>query len=384
VEEQGAVLLKNANGQLPLNAGSVGSIAVIGSHADVGVLSGGGSAQVYPTGGPALTEGYPAVPGWSQVIWDASSPWQAIQAAAPNATVIFNAGTNATSAAATAAQASVAIVFVSQWTSEGMDMPSLNFTDVIHSTPIDQDALVAAVAKANPHTIVVMENGGAQVLPWLGSVNAVLEAWFPGIRGAQAISNILFGSVNPSGKLPITFPASVSQLPRPVITGTPYANTPFDTPYSEGLLVGYKWYDSQGYTPEFPFGFGLSYTTFQFSNVALVNNLTGSNPNLQVTFNLKNTGAVMGGEVAQVYLGMPASANEPPKRLVGWQKVFLQPGAQQSVTVEVDENDSSHPLSYWDTTSSSWLVAPGTYTVWLGNSSAQSSLQVAGTFLIGS
>jgi beta-glucosidase len=266
-----------------------------------------------------------------------------------------------------------------------MDMPSLNFTDVIHSTPINQDALVAAVAAANPHTIVVMENGGAQVLPWLSSVNAVLEAWFPGIGGAQAISNILFGSVNPSGKLPITFPASVSQLPRPVIPGSNSTTTPFATDFTiEGLNVGYKWYDSQGYTPEFPFGFGLSYTTFQFSNVALVNNLTGSNPNLQVTFNLKNTGAVMGGEVAQVYLGMPPSTNEPPKRLVGWQKVFLQPGAQQSVTVEVDENDSSHPLSYWDTTSSSWLVAPGTYTVWLGNSSAQSSLQVAGTFLIGS
>jgi beta-glucosidase len=263
-------------------------------------------------------------------------------------------------------------------------MPSLNFTDVIHSTPINQDALVAAVAAANPHTIVVMENGGAQVLPWLGSVGAVLESWFPGIRGGQAIANILFGSVNPSGKLPITFPASVSQLPRPVIPGSNSASTPFTENYSEGLLVGYKWYDSQGYTPEFPFGFGLSYTTFQLSNVGLENNLTASNPNIQVTFNLKNTGTVTGAEVAQVYLALPASTNEPPKRLVGWQKVSLTPGQQQSATVEVDENDSSHPLSYWDTTSGSWLMAPGTYTVYLGNSSAQSSLQVAGTFQVGS
>ena len=117
-----------------------------------------------------------------------------------------------------------------------MDMPSLNFTDVIHSTPINQDALVAAVAAANPHTIVVMENGGAQVMPWLGSVGAVLEAWFPGIRGGQAIANILFGSVNPSGKLPITFPASVNQLPRPAIPGSNSATTPFTTDYTiEGL-----------------------------------------------------------------------------------------------------------------------------------------------------
>jgi len=384
VEEQGAVLLQNANGQLPLNAAKLSSIAVIGSHADIGVLSGGGSAQVHPTEGPALTEGYPALPGWSEVIWDPSSPLQAIQAAAPKATVKFDPGTSPTSAAALAASSSVAIVFVSQWTSEGMDLPNLYFTDVIHSTPIDQNVLVEFVAAANPHTIVVMENGGAQVLPWLGSVGAVLEAWFPGIRGGQAIANILFGSVNPSGKLPITFPASANQLPRPIIPGSPYATTPFTTDYSEGLLVGYKWYDSLGYTPEFPFGFGLSYTTFQFSNVALVNNLTASNPNIQVTFNLTNTGSVTGAEVAQVYLALPASTNEPPKRLVGWQKVSLTPGQQQSVTVEVDENDSSHPLSYWDTNSGSWLTAPGTYTVYLGNSSVQSGLKVAGTFQIGS
>ncbi|MGB7762768.1 MAG: glycoside hydrolase family 3 C-terminal domain-containing protein, partial [Bryobacteraceae bacterium] len=365
VEEQGAVLLKNANGQLPLNAASLSSIAVIGSHADIGVISGGGSAQVYPTEGAALYEGYPAVPGWSQVVWVPSSPAQWIRAAAPYATVLYNAGTNAAQAAALAKSANVAIVFVSQWTSEGMDMPSLNFTDVIHSTPINQDALVEAVAAANPHTIVVMENGGAQVLPWLGSVNAVLEAWFPGIRGGQAIANILFGSVNPSGKLPVTFPASVNQLPRPVIPGSNSANTPFTTDYTiEGLKVGYKWYDSNNYTPEFPFGFGLSYTTFQFSGVALVNNLTASNPNFQVTFNLTNTGATMGAEVAQVYLALPAGTNEPPKRLVGWQKVWLTPGQQQSVTIEVDRNDSSHPLSYWDTTSGSWLTAPGTYTVY--------------------
>jgi beta-glucosidase len=383
-EEQGAVLLKNAGAQLPLNAAAVKSIAVIGSHADVGVLSGGGSAQVTPTGGPVLTEGYPSIPGWAQVIWDPSSPLQAIQAMAPNATVQFDPGTNATTAAALAAASQVAIVFVSQWTSEGMDMPSLNFTDVIHTPPIDQDALVAAVAAANPHTIVVMENASAQVMPWLGSVTAVLESWFPGQRGGQAIANILFGAVNPSGKLPITFPASVDQLPRPAIPQPPDSTTPFPVNYSEGFNVGYKWYDSQGLTPLFPFGFGLSYTTFSFSNAAVVNNLTSGNPNFQVTFSLTNTGAVAGAEVAQVYLGFPASTGEPPKRLVGWQKVLLQPGAAQQVTIEVDANDSSHPLSYWDVNSNAWLIAPGVYTVYLGNSSADASLVTVGTLQIGS
>jgi beta-glucosidase len=384
-EEQGAVLLKNAGGQLPLNAATVKSIAIVGSHADIGVLSGGGSAQVTPTGGPVLNEGYPSVPGWAAVIWDPSSPMQAIQAMAPNASVQFDPGTNAETAAALAAGAQVAIVFVSQWTSEGMDMPSLNFTDLIHTPPIDQDALVAAVAAANPHTIVVMENASAQVMPWLGNVSAVLEAWFPGQKGGPAIANLLFGAVNPSGKLPITFPASVSQLPRPAIPQPPDGVTPFPVNYFEGFNVGYKWYDSQGLTPLFPFGFGLSYTTFSFSNAAVVNNLGSTgNPNLQVTFNLTNTGAVAGAEVAQVYLAFPASTGEPPKRLVGWQKVLLQPGASQQVTIEVDANDSSHPLSYWDVNSNGWLIAPGTYTVYLGNSSSGASLITAGTLQIGS
>ena len=161
----------------------------------------------------------------------------------------------------------VAIVFVSQWDSEGMDLPSLNFTDVIHATsPVDQDALVTTVAAANAHTIVVLENGGAQAMPWLGSVSAVLEAWYPGQKGADAIANILFGSVNPSGKLPITFPASVKDLPRPVIPGTPNGTAEFTVNYTEGFNVGYKWYDANSLTPLFPFGFGLSYTTFVFSN----------------------------------------------------------------------------------------------------------------------
>ncbi len=303
---------------------------------------------------------------------------------APGATVSFADGTNAAAAAALAGSSDVAIVFVSQWTSEGMDMPSLNFTDLIHAgSPIDQDALVAAVAAANPHTVVVMENGGAQVMPWLGSVSAVLEAWFPGQRGGPAIANILFGAANPSGKLPITFPASVNDLPRPVIAGA-NANSPFPVTYSEGYVIGYKWFDEAGKTPLFPFGFGLSYTTFSVANASVVSNLTAANPSLLVSMDVTNTGSVAGAEVAQVYLGLPTSTGEPPKRLVGWQKVSLQPGVTQRVTVEVDQNDSSHPMSYWDVGSNSWVVAPGDYPVYVGDSSAQAGLTLAGTVHVGS
>jgi beta-glucosidase len=316
------------------------------------------------------------------VVWDPSSPLAAIQAMAPGATVQFDPGTSATSAAALAAASQVAIVFVSQWASEGMDLPSLNFTDVIHSPPVDQDALVAAVAAANPHTIVVLENAGAQVMPWPGNVTAVLEAWYPGQSGGAAIARLLFGAVNPSGKLPLTFPAGTNDLPRPVINTPPDASTPFPVNYAEGFYVGYKWYNVHGITPLFPFGFGLSYTTFAFSNASLVNNLSSANPNLQVTFALANTGSVAGAEVAQVYLAFPANTGEPPRRLAGWQKVMLQPGAQQQVTIEVDANDSSHPLSYWDVGANAWLMAPGTYTVYLGNSSSSASLTAVGTFQI--
>lgn len=376
-EEQGAVLLKNS-GSLPLDKTAITSIAVIGSHADIGVLSGGGSAQVTPVGGPALTEGRPCPPCWAQVVWDPSSPLQAIQAKVPLASVIFNDGSNASAAAAVAASSNVAIVFVSQWESEAMDLPSLNFTDVIHATPVDQDALVNAVAAANPHTIVVLESGGANVMPWLANVNAVLESWYPGQRGGDAIANILFGDVNPSGKLPITFSASINDLPRPVLATPPDTTTPFNVDYTiDAANVGYKWYDTKGLMPLFPFGFGLSYTTFAITNPQLTANLSANSLGFQVSFSLQNTGARAGSEVAQVYLGLPASTGEP-KRLVGWQKVTLSAGQQQSVTVNVLASDSSHPLSYWDVNAHAWLAAPGTYTVYLGNSSR--NLTTVGTF----
>jgi beta-glucosidase len=380
IEEQGAVLLKNANGQLPLSTASQQTLAIIGSHADSYVLSGGGSAQVQPIGG-GMTGPQPCPPCWATVTWDPSSPMNAIHAIAPNVHLIFDDGSYPAAAATNATAAQVAIVFVSQWASEGMDETSLSLTDLTSATPVDQNALVEAVAAANPNTIVVVESGGPILMPWLSQVSAVLEAWYPGQSGGPAIADLLFGVANPSGKLPVTFPASEAQLPRPVIPQPPDDVTPFNVDYTiEGYNVGYKWYDVNGLTPLFPFGYGLSYTTFSITNAAIVNNLSSTtNPNFQVTFNLANTGAVDGAEVAQVYLGLPASTSEPPKRLVGWQKALLPAGSSQAVTIEVDQNDSSHPMSYWNTGTSSWTVAPGTYTVYLGNSSSTASLTTVGT-----
>ncbi len=361
MEEQGAVLLKNAGSQLPVSK-SVKSIAVIGSHADIAVLSGGGSAQVTPVGGAAISNPAPCPPCWGYVVWDPSSPLKAIQAKVPSATVKFDDGTSTTSAAALAAASDLAIVFVSQWESEGMDLTDLSFSG-------NQDALVSAVVAANPHTVVVIESGGAQVMPWLANVGAVLEAWYPGQRGGEAIANLLFGDVNPSGKLPITFPASVNDLPHPTIAAPPANSTaPFPVSYDESFLVGYKYYDAKSITPLFPFGYGLSYTSFTLTNTQLALG-PGVNGSFTVSVDVNNTGTVAGAEVVQVYLSLPVSTGEPPKRLVGWQKVTVQPGQKQNVTVQVDATSSAHPLSYWDNTAGGWQIANGDYEVYIGNSS---------------
>lgn len=386
LEESGAVLLQNPSNLLPLNASTIKSIAVISGHADTSVLSGGGSAQVQPNGGGLVQATDPCPPCWAQVIWDPSSPLQAIKAIAPNATVAFDDGTNPSSAAALAQSSQVAIVFVTVWSSEGMDQPSIDIRTIDQAQityPGSQAALVQAVTAANPNTVVVLENGGPVLVPFIGPTNALLEAWYPGQNGGPAIADLLFGKTNPSGKLPVTFPMNDNQLPRPSIPQPPADGSIFPVNYTEGYNVGYKWFDVNSLTPWFPFGFGLSYTTFTMTNAQLVNNLNSAgNPNFQVTFKLTNTGTRAGAEVPQVYLGMPAALNEPPKRLLAWQKVPLNAGAAQQVTIEVDQNDSSQPMSYWNTTSESWTVSPGVYTVYLSNSSAPSSLITVGTLTV--
>jgi len=380
VAEEGSVLLKNAGGQLPLHAARLKAIAVIGSHADVGVLSGGGSAQVDAAGGNAV----PPAPGATglallgQVVWHRSAPLEAIRAKAPQAHIEFGSGTDASAAAKLAGKSDVAVVFVNQHTFEGSDVPSL-------SLPDGQDALVSAVAAANPHTIVVLETGGAVTMPWIDKVSAVLEAWYPGIRGAEAIANILFGDVNPSGKLPLTFPKSHSDLPHPELAkqpapgpgdieplfpGAPFkVNTrQFDLEYNEGLKVGYKWYDAENKQPLFPFGFGLSYTTYAYSNLKVT---PGRAP--VVSFTVKNTGARAGAEIAQVYATLPEAAGEPFKRLVAWDRVQLRPGESKTVTLSVDP----HYLSIFNGNADGWELIAGEYRLQVGGSSRSTPLSAS-------
>ncbi len=354
IAEQASVLLKNANGLLPLNAAKLRSIAVIGSHADTGVLSGGGSAQVDPPGGgPSAFGGAP--------VWFPSSPLKAIRAKAPHANVQFHDGKDAAAAAALAKSAEVAVVFVNQPASEGRDLATLTL-------PAHQDQLVGAVAAANPRTIVVLETGGPAAMPWIEQVGAALEVWYPGIRGAEATANILFGDVNPSAKLPATFPKSDADLPHPKVPGMDLlpggrGRMPdFDIDYSnEGVKVGYKWFEAENKEPLFWFGHGLSYTTFAYSGLR-----AGME---SVTFTVRNTGKRAGAEIAQVYAALPAAAHEP-RRLVGWEKIPLGPGESKTVTVKLEPKF----LSIFNEQKDGWELLPGEYQFFAGGSFRETPL----------
>jgi beta-glucosidase len=348
IARQSSVLLKNAHRTLPLSR-RADSIAVIGSHADVGVLSGGGSSQVTPPGGPAIPPACdPEGPGGSHCpVWAPSSPLEAIKAEAPGADVRFADGTDATAAAALAKSADVAVVFANEWRQEGEDRQDMNLPD-------GQEGLIRQVAAANRNTVVVLENGGPLVLPWIGDVRAVLEAWYPGSRGGSAIADVLFGDFNPSGKLTVTFPREAADTP----TGAAPPTTALSIPYSEQLLVGYRWYDAKGIAPLFEFGHGLSYTSYRYSRLTS----TASHHGLKVSFEVANTGSRSGAEVAQVYAGLPAAAGEPPKRLVGWARVALRPGERRRVSVDVD----TQRLSIWK---DGWKLVPGDYKLAIGASS---------------
>jgi beta-glucosidase len=362
IEEQSIVLLKNSNNLLPLDRSQVASIAIIGHNADMGMISGGGSAQVDPPGSSA--------PEWLAHVWFPTSPLKTVKAMAPSASVKFDSGADPAAAAALAKSSEVAIVFAHQWLSEGMDLPNL-------SLPDNQDALIAAVAQANRKTIVVLETGTVVTMPWIDKVGAVLEAWFAGSKGAAAVANVLFGEVNPSAKLPITFPLSEKDLPHTTViqpprrgrgpeTGSVLTAPTFEVHYDEGLKVGYKWYDKEKKPVLFPFGFGLSYTSYAYSNLKV-----GSGSDTTVTFTVKNTGKRAGQEIAQVYAALPADAGEPPKRLVGWNKVQLNPGESKEVTVSIP----AMYLSIYDEASRGWKLVPGSYTIMAGSSSSDLPLK---------
>jgi beta-glucosidase len=372
--EQGSVLLKNDGTLLPLDAAKIRSIAVIGPHADVGMISGGGSAQVDPPGGNAIMPPGQGRTHWQDKIWFPTSPLKAIRAKAAGASVEFDSGSNPDRAAAMAKNADVAIVFAYQWESEGMDLETL-------ALPDHQDDLIAKVSASNPHTVVVIESGGPVTMPWVGQVSAILEAWFAGSRGADAVANLLFGDVNPSAKLPITFPRSEADLPHPILVKPPKATVEadrqgwkriaaglpvFQVTYDEGVKVGYKWYDAEHKPVLFPFGYGLSYTTYSYSKLTV---MPGMNP--RVTFTVTNSGSRTGAEIAEVYASLPASAAEPPKRLVGWSKVKLNPGESKEVTVDVDPKY----LSIFNVEKNGWELIPGEYQFMVGGSSQDMPLK---------
>ncbi len=349
--EEGMVLLKNEKNLLPLAPG-LKTIAIIGGHADKGVLSGGGSAQVYPIGGLAVpNEGPASWPG--PMVYQPSSPMKAL-AARSKARFTYHDGKDAAAAAKLAAASDVAIVFATQWTAESFDVPDLHL-------PNKQDALIAAVAAANPNTVVVLETGGPVKMPWLGSVGAVLEAWYPGAAGGEAIGRLLTGEVNPSGRLPATFPQSEEQLPRVKLDGDPKGEPgQYSVDYNiEGAAVGYKWFDLKGHKPLFAFGHGLSYTSFGMDGLKAKAEGRG----IAVDFKVANTGKRAGKAVPQVYVSPAKGGWEAPKRLGGWDKLALEPGESRAARVLVDPR----LLAVFDSKSRKWKIAAGDYVVTLAH-----------------
>ncbi|MGP8243064.1 MAG: glycoside hydrolase family 3 C-terminal domain-containing protein [Bryobacteraceae bacterium] len=351
--EQGMVLLKNQGGMLPLHADALHSIALIGPYAVAASTGGGGSSQVHAIYSVTPIEGLKGRAGAKVAVQLAD-------------------GSDLARAAEAAKAADVAIVMVGDHETEGHD----------HSLALsgNQDQLVTAVAAANPRTVVVLKSGSAVLMPWLDRVPAVLEAWYPGEEDGNAVAGVLFGDVNPSGKLPLTFPKSLSDTP--IRTPEQYPGEAkvdgYDrvAHYTEGIFVGYRWYDAQSIEPLFPFGYGLSYTTFRFGKLSVSSpQFSPDKPaeTLTVEFDIANTGKRAGAEVAQLYIGKPASSAvpEPPKELAGFQKVDLRPGQSRRVHLTID----ARSLAHWDTAAHGWKVAPGTYRILVGSSSRDIQLQ---------
>ncbi|HTW94238.1 MAG TPA: glycoside hydrolase family 3 C-terminal domain-containing protein [Tepidisphaeraceae bacterium] len=334
IAEEGAVLLKNDDNTLPLNAAEIHTIALIGPYAGE-VAAGGGSSGVKPLYTVSPLNGLRSHVG-------------------RNVRIIFNDGRNPAAAAGIAKSADVAIVMVGNEDREGRDRPNLNL-------PLNQDTLISAVAAANPHTIVVLKTGGPVVMPWIDRVPAILEAWYPGEEDGNVVADVLFGNVNPSGKLPMTFPRSLADVP--AHTPQQYPGVHGTVVYSEGLLVGYRWYDDKEITPLFPFGYGLSYTTFDVKNLSL--SPLSAEDGLDVSVDVSNTGKRAGAEVVQVYVGFPAAAGEPPRQLKGFERVMLKAGQSDHVTIPLDRR----AFSIWDVKENGWRVLPGTYEIFAGDSS---------------
>jgi beta-glucosidase len=367
IAREGTVLLRN-QGLLPLPA-DTRSIVVIGAHADRGAPSGGGSSQVVPRGGIAAKEQI----GENQAtIFDPGSPLEAIRLQFPHARVDFDDGSSPARAAEAAATADAVVLFVDQWMTESADAQSLNL-------PRGQDRLIEAVTRANPRTAIVLETGGPVLMPWLEKTAAVLEAWYPGQMGGEAIAAILSGAANPSGRLPVTFPVSEDQLPHPKIQGDPngapsgpvgrggHYGAMFTAVYSEGAAVGYKWFFERGEQPLFPFGFGLSYTSFALSELAV--NVSGQRVTAKAT--VRNSGERAGTTIPQFYVSGPNGANIL-LRLVGWDRVDLKLGQQRQVDVSIDPR----LLATFNDAARRWRIQAGAYKLTAGFDSQRRELTV--------
>jgi beta-glucosidase len=355
IARQGIVLLKN-DGALPLATDKPLKIAVIGGFAQQGVISGTGSGAVAPVGGFAGTMkiGGAGVMGRHRNLYlFAPSPLEELQKALPNAEIDFDPGYTSAEAVLTARRSDLVIAFGIRVEGEGFDLPDF-------SLPWGQDAVIDAVASANPNTIVVLETGNPVSMPWRDKVKAIVQAWFPGQAGGQAIAEILTGTVNPSGRLPITFPADLAQTPRPELPGlgTPWG-TPVTIRYDEGAEVGYRWYAQKNHKPLYAFGHGLSYTTFDYTNFTVSGGET-----ITATFTVTNSGKLAGADVPQVYL--TAAPDGRRMRLLGFERVELKPGESKTVTLKADPRllarfDGPDGLGQW-------RIAAGTYRVALGKS----------------
>lgn len=316
------------------------------------------------------------------------------------ASVTYADGDEIADAVELAEQADVAIVMVGDNPRETMDTTTLSLPSI---NGTNQDMLVPAILEANPNTVVVLKTQGSVLMPWLDQARALIEAWYPGQSDGDVVADVLFGVINPSGKLPVTFGNSENEAAYETEAQYPGLREPnglgggeggFDGPtgepqlvthYTENLQMGYRWYEAQNVQPVFPFGHGLSYTTFAYSDLVL----TPSNPAtgqvvLTVDYTITNTGGLAGKEASQVYLTLPEEAGEPSKRLVGFQKIELQPGESQRVSVTIDCSASNHPFSYFVPTDElnleawadgDWVTPSGSFTVHVGPSSAETPLQ---------
>lgn len=367
VAAQGIVLLRNENGVLPLTEATK-RILVVGGYADLGVLSGGGSSQVYEPNTDwrsAIRVGGEGRSGARRnMVFHsvANPPLSAIRARAGGAEVRFDDGRYPAAVAVLAKQADVVIVFANQWMMENEDAPNL-------SLPHGQDALIEALAQANPRTVVVLQTGGPIQMPWLQRVSGVIEAWYAGTGGADAIADVLFGRVNPSGRLPVTFPTSAAQYPRAEIPGWGLPERQyFDAPHEEGADIGYRWMARTGQQPMFPFGFGLSYSKFEYSDLKV----TGGKGTLTMTFTVRNVGSWPGADSPQAYL--TSAAGSRTLRLIGFKRLALTPGESGKVELSVDPR----LLGRFDTSSQRWRVAAGVYDVAVGASSTDLRLRSSG------